>query len=176
MRLVAGAAPLVLVNRGFGYQGFLLLVAIAATSERCTYVVLIMARCTQVMWSGLLIAYGCGLFGVTSDTSLDRQLALVRLVALNAVGVAMVLLSRVAINAIARSFCLRMALMASQAVRVSCVGPSRDCFLFLLVAIGTIGASYPENVRLVAARAILVVTRQYIGAGYGHLSLVALRA
>ena len=52
----------------------------------------------------------------------------------------------------------------------------RDRFLFLLVAIRTVGASYPENMRLMAARTIFVVTRQDIGTRYWHFSLVALRA
>jgi len=128
------------------------------------------------MRSGLLIVYRCRLIGMTTDARLDRRFALMRFMTLDTIRVTVVLLSRVTIDAIAGGFRLGMTLMAREAVRVPGIRPSRDRFLFLLMAIRTVGASYPENVRFVAARAIFMVTRQHIRAGYGHLSLVALRA
>lgn len=128
------------------------------------------------MRSGFLIVYRCRLIGMTTDARLDGSFALMRLMALDTIRVTVVLLSRVTIDAIAGSFRLRMTLMAREAVRVPGIGPGRDCFLFLLMAIRTVGASHPENVWLVAARTIFVMTRQDIGTRYWHLSLMALRA
>ena len=128
------------------------------------------------MRSRFLIAYRRRLFRVTTDTGFDGSFALMGLVTFDAIGVTVVLLSRMTIDAIAGGFGLGMALMASEAVRVSRVGPGRDRFLFLLVAICTVSASYPEYMRLVAARTIFVVTRKDVGTTDWHLSLVALRA
>jgi hypothetical protein len=76
-------------------------VAIAAASERGANVVLIMTGSAHVMRSRFLIAYSRSLLSVTTNTSLNGRLALVRLVALEAIGVTVVLLGRVTIDAIA---------------------------------------------------------------------------
>lgn len=92
------------------------------------------------MRSRLLITNCGGLLRVTPDACLDGRLALMRFVALDAIGVTMVLLRLVAIDAVARWLRLGMSSMTSEAIRVMGVRPCRYRLTFLLVAGGAVNS------------------------------------
>jgi hypothetical protein len=137
---------------------------------------LIVTGRANTMRRGLLIRDHRRFVRMTSQTGLDRTLALMWFVALDAVRMLVPLLRLVAIHAIASGLRFRVALMASEAVRVTGLRPRSNSCVFLFVAVRACGPRNLEFVRLVARGAILVTARKHCRGLRWHLAFVAARA